>query len=246
MATLVLVHGSWHGGWCWEEVAAALAADGNTVFAPDLPAHGGDRTPPGEVGLDTYTGFLGALLTALDEPAVLVGHSFGGAVISQAAEKFPGSVAGLVFVCAFLLRHGQSVWRHGVPRSGSPVLRPPHLLADEDAGVLDLDRAVVRKAFYGGCPDRAAERALELWQPEPLGPLRTPLSLTGARFGSLPKAYLQCRQDRVLPIEAQQRMCRLSPCDRVAGLDAGHSPFFSHPEELAGHLHRLCSGYFGR
>lgn len=78
MAVYVLVHGAWHGSWCWDKVVSGLEAAGHTAHALDLPGHGGDATPLGEISLDSYVEHVGAILTALPEPAILVGHSLGG------------------------------------------------------------------------------------------------------------------------------------------------------------------------
>lgn len=238
MSVFVLVHGSWHGGWCWEGVAGLLEGRGHRVFRPDLPGHGADRTPPGEVTLESCAGRVANVLAGCAEPAFVVGHSFGGVVVSQAAELLPEAFAGSVYVCAFLLRHGQSVWRHGTAPpaagdgTGSSVLTPENLLVNEQAILVDI-RAAAKPDFYTGCPPEEIERGLDRWRPEPLAPLITPLALSEARFGRVPRTYVHCRDDRVIPIRWQERMCRLSPCATELTMDAGHSPFLSHPDELA-------------
>lgn len=242
MATFVLVHGAWHGAWCWDQVVPRLEAQGHEVVAPDLPGHGADRTPPAEITMDAYAGFLQRVLESLANPAVLVGHSFGGVVISQAAERRPEAVGRLVYLCAFLLRDGQSLWRHGWPGGpgGDSVFRSESLRVDEAAGTVDLDRSVVPGTFYGGCPQEAVERALERWRPEPLEPMRRPLALTPGRYGAVPRAYIRCSEDRVVPPQSQDRMCRLTPCGTKLTLRAGHSPFLSVPGELAAALDSLA------
>lgn len=243
VATLVLVHGSWHGGWCWDGVAPLLRGRGHTVLTPDLPGHGADATPASEVAMDTCTDLLGELLGMLLEPALLVGHSFGGAVISQTAEHHPEAVAGLVYLSAFLLRHGQSVWRHGYPSKASQdtVFRPPHLKIDAGNATVDLDPAVIPDAFYNGCTAAAVDRALSLWRPEPVLPLQTPLELTKDRYGRQPRAYIGCLEDRIISRAAQERMCRLTQCDPLLTMPTGHSPFLADPEGLAGILDRLAA-----
>ena len=184
----------------------------------------------------SYTDSLERILGKLGDPAVLVGHSFGGAVVSQVSELRPEAVSLAVYVCAFLLRDGQSVWRHGFPSPRAPVrgvLVPENLIVDEAAGTLDLRREVVGEGLYHDCPDEDRDLALARWAPEPLAPLRTTLALTGERFGRVPRAYVFCEADRVLPIESQKRMSRLTPCSSVFNLASGHSPFFSMPDELA-------------
>jgi pimeloyl-ACP methyl ester carboxylesterase len=195
--------------------------------------------------MGSYTDHVAGLLDGLDEPAVLVGHSFGGAVVSQSLEFRPEAVKLAVYVCGFLLRDGQSVWRHGFPSPRAQqrgVLVPENLVLDEAAGTLDLRRDVVGEGLYHDCP--AGDRALALARcaPEPVSPLRTTLALTEQRFGRVARSYVFCTGDRVLPIESQRRMCRLTPCTSVFTLASGHSPFFSMPDKLAGILDSLGAG----
>lgn len=187
---------------------------------------------------------LGALLSTAGEPAVLVGHSFGGAVVSRVCELYPGSVRLAVYLCAFLLRDGQSVWRHGVPSPRSSgaapgVLTPANLKVDETHATVDLDRSVIEDAFYEGCSLGVREQAMALWRPEPLEPLRTLLHLTESNYGRVPRMYIHSRNDRVIPPASQERMCRRTRCETEIDGDWGHSPFLSHPEALTGLLRDL-------
>jgi pimeloyl-ACP methyl ester carboxylesterase len=93
-----LIHGVWHGGWCWNKVAALLKKNGHKVEAPDLPGYGRDKTPISAVSLKVYTDRVCQILDEQTEPVVLVGHSLGGVVITQAAEYRPEKVETLVFL----------------------------------------------------------------------------------------------------------------------------------------------------
>ena len=90
ISTYILVHGAWHGGWCWDKVVPLLEARGHTVLAPDLASLGNDRTPLAEVSLAGWRDQIVDLISAQTEPVILVGHSRGGVVISEIAEKNPG------------------------------------------------------------------------------------------------------------------------------------------------------------
>jgi pimeloyl-ACP methyl ester carboxylesterase len=226
-------------------VVTRLEAGGHTVVCPNLPGHGGDETPPREITMRSYTDHVGRILTGLDEPVVLVGHSFGGAVVSQVAELHPEAVRLAVYLSAFLLRDGQSVWRHGLTPAQDPdggILSPANLTVDESDGTLDLRREVVADGFYHDCSAEDRVVALERWTPEPVAPLRTTLALTGHSYGRIRRSYIFCEADRVIPIAAQHRMCRLSPCDREETIQSGHSPFLSIPEGLVRLLARLDAG----
>ena len=108
--TFVLIHGSWHGGWAWQAVARQLALKGHRVYAPTLPGHepGADRS-----GI-THQDYVNAVVdhfTRHDlDDVVLVGHSFGGSVISRVVEYLPKRVRRLVFMDAFVLADGESVY----------------------------------------------------------------------------------------------------------------------------------------
>ena len=87
---VVLVHGAWHGAWCWEPAIAALAAAGVTALAIDLPGHGDDPGPLGDLHGDAA--HVSSALDALDGPVVLAGHAYGGAVITEAAAIRPSPI----------------------------------------------------------------------------------------------------------------------------------------------------------
>jgi pimeloyl-ACP methyl ester carboxylesterase len=111
MATFVLVHGSWHGAWCWHRVVPELEALGHRVLAPDLPGHGDDATAPAQLTLKAYAECVATVICSATEPVVLVGHSFAGIVISQVAELVPERISRLVYLTAFLPANGQSLSR---------------------------------------------------------------------------------------------------------------------------------------
>ena len=87
MARFILVHGAWHGGWCWDEVSPRLTELGHQVRAPDLPGMGADAASGHVATLDEWAMFIAGIASAQDEPAILVGHSRGGIVISRAASS---------------------------------------------------------------------------------------------------------------------------------------------------------------
>src|SRR5664279_2862075 len=101
MSAFVLVHGAWHGGWCWDKVVARLEAMGHTAAAPDMPGHGDDKTPIAGVTLEHLVQRVCETIDAQSEPVVLVGHSYGGAMITQAAERRADKIKSLAYVTAF-------------------------------------------------------------------------------------------------------------------------------------------------
>ena len=234
MSTFVLVHGSWHGAWCWYKVIARLQAAGHRVIAPDLQSLGADKTPLAEVTLKSWTDTVVAALDSAVEPVILVGHSRGGILISEATQARPECVRTLVYLCAFLLQDGEALFAMSGSDSDSALAGNLVMAADQRSATVK-DEAI-DNAFYGGCDANDRALARTLLQPEPLLPLTTPLHVTAERFGRVPRVYIECLQDRAISPAMQRRMVDTSPCQTVITMDSDHSPFFSAPDELVNHL----------
>ena len=240
MATFILVHGSWHGGWCWDSVALLLAGSGHVVHAPDLAGLGDDRTPLETVTLETWRDQIVALVDAASEPVVLVGHSRAGIVTSEVAEARPDRIARLVYVAAFLLRDGESISR--TMRADGSSLILPNLIVFEDGISSIVRREALAETFYGDCTPAEIEDAASRLRPEPVLPNRTPVHVTAERFGRVSRAYIATAADRAVPPALQRQMYTALPCDKVITMDTAHSPFISAPSTLALHLAMLAMG----
>lgn len=237
MSTYVLIHGAWHGGWCWDKVVPFLETAGHKVEAPDLPGHGSDKTPIREISLQAYADSVCRILDAQPDPVVLVGHSMGGIVISQAAEYRPQKIETLVYLTAFLLPNGESLLQ--VAQGDTEALVLPNLIFAEDQSYATVMDDAIKEAFYGDCSDEDVARAKSLLVPQAAAPFATPLSTTEESFGRIPRVYIECLRDRAISPSVQKRMYTALPCRKVISMDTSHSPFFSVPEELAAHLTSL-------
>lgn len=240
MGVFVFVHGGWSGGWCWEKVVPLLQEAGHEAHAPDLPGSGDDPTPIHEVSLQGYADRVSEVLAAQSGPVVLVGHSSGGVAISQAAERRPEKVKLLVYLAAFLLRDGETLFGVAENETGSLVL--PNLVMSEDGASATIREDAVREALLHDCPEEDVERAKARFAPQALAPFATPLTLTEGNFGRVPRAYIGTLQDRAISPPFQEYMYGRQPCREVLSMDTSHSPFFAAPEELAGHLEVLARG----
>ena len=242
MSTFVLVHGSWHGAWCWEKLLPLLEAAGHSAVAIDLPAHGDDETPIAEATLEAYAERIGAVAAAQSEPVVLVGHSMGGAAITQAVQHCPESIGVLVYLAAFVPDHGASVIDQALADVGS--LLHAAVEVDEQRGVVAIDEARVVECFYGDCAPEDISFARKRLRDDPLAPLVTPLSLGSADGADVPRVYIECLRDAALTLDHQRALRSALTWREVFTLDTGHSPFFSAPTALAEHL--LASADFAR
>ncbi|THD81544.1 alpha/beta fold hydrolase [Aliigemmobacter aestuarii] len=234
MTDLLLVHGSCHGAWCWRDVIPALAAEGLTARAIDLPAHGDDPTPASDARLE---GYARAILDAIDRPTIVVGHSMAGFPISLAAEMDPERVAMLVYVCAYVPVSGHSLAR--MRKDGPRQPLAPAIRLSEDRVTFSFDPAMIEDKFYHDCPPGTVDFAARHLCPEPVLPQETPVILTG-RYGSVPRHYIRCTEDRAIPPEYQETMAAAFPPGHVTTLPTSHSPFFAAPEALAARLRRIA------
>ena len=236
---VVLVHGAWHGAWAWHVTASMLESSGYNVFVPDLPGHGIDGTAPAAVTLDAYVQKVVAILDSLPEPAVVVGHSMGGIVISQASEVRPNRVAKLVYLAAFMPMNGESGLSLASEDTGSMVL--PNLIVDPASGTIDIQRDHIADIFYGESRSEYVTLARALLRPNPLWAVATPLTLTASNYGRLPRYYIRTSNDFAVTPTIQDRMLQSQPCKKVYSIESDHSPFFSHPHQLNAILQRILN-----
>lgn len=237
MAVYILVHGAWHGGWCWERIVPLLEQAGHTVLAPDLPGMGHDTTPFAADVLAQWADSLAEVVRAQAEPVILVGHSRGGIVISEIAERVPERVKAAVYVAAFMLRDGESL--RGFMESRTDVVPNPSLV-DLERKVVTVRPELRRELFFLMCSDADAEAAMARLCPEPLAPGATPLRLTPERYGSVRRIYVETVHDKALPLAGQRDMQAASPGAEVHTLQTDHSPFYSAVPELCAILESLA------
>lgn len=229
--TYVLVHGACHGAWCWDKLIACLERAGHEAIALDLPAHGQDRTPVKGLTRRHYIDRVVQTIAGLRRPVVLVGHSLGGLTISGVAEQCPDDIALLVYLTAALIRNGES-WPEVVARNEPSMLAANLSLGpDEATSVVNLEN--VKEIFYNDCSDEDVERAKKLLVPEPVAPRAERMEVTDARFGRVPRIYIECLRDNTIRPSCQKNMYTAMPCKKLYSLNTSHSPFFSAPEELA-------------
>jgi pimeloyl-ACP methyl ester carboxylesterase len=237
----VLVHGSWHGAWNWYKLEALLERDGHDVIVVDLPAHGIDRSPAESVQLQDYTNTVTDVLDGLSDKAILVGHSMGGIVISSAAEARPEKIEKLVYLAAFLVPNGSSLLDFAFQDVDSLVgqnLIPVDLTNDGIPDALDINRSVIKAAFYGESRAHDVALAESLLVVDPIAPVGTPLSL-GGNFESVPRFYISTSLDKAVTPAIQEVMYTLTPVEKVYTLNSDHSAFFSRPKKLRNILNHI-------
>ena len=240
MARVVLVHGAFGQAAVWDRVVPALRSAGHEVEAVDLPGQGADPTPVAEVTLDRYAQRVCEAL-ADGPPAVLVGHSMGGVVITQAAARCPEQIDRLVYVAAFVPADGESlIDLTQLPEAAGDAVQAA-LVVDGDPPVATMPPEAVREGLLHCCDEEQAAWAESLRRPQPVAPLTHPVRIDGdAAFEQLPRAYVMCLQDRAIRPPLQRLMLERAGCDPVIEIDTDHFPWASRPDELVAALDRLA------
>lgn len=227
MANLLLIHGAWHGGWCWREVVPLLRAEGHQVWAPDLPGHGENPLPLAEVSLERYVDAVCALIETIGQPVILLGHSMGGVVISQVAERLPAKIERLVYLAAVLPLDGESLIDNALERREVELAQ-----AADDGLSLTVQDENLARFFYQDCLSVLPWAKAKL-VPQALSAFVTPVALTKAGFGRVPRSYIHCRNDLVVEFGNQRRMVRATPCVSTFTLECGHMAMFADPQGVA-------------
>jgi pimeloyl-ACP methyl ester carboxylesterase len=236
MPTFVLVHGAFHGGWCWSRVARHLRANGHTVFTPTQTGLGErQHLLTADITLDTFIDDICAVMEAEElQDAVLVGHSFGGISITGVADRMPERVRHLVYLDSRILEAGQSMLDADPERSGA------WKRIAQDGDGLSIPPP---PAAYFDCPDPAdvAWIARRL-TPHPLRTFTSPLNLANATIGNgRPCTYIACT-DPVYPwLEPCRTWARGRHGWNWAEIAAGHDAMVSAPAELAALLIHAAS-----
>jgi pimeloyl-ACP methyl ester carboxylesterase len=230
--TVVLVHGAWDRAESWEDVAGRLRADGYPVVVPDNP-------------LRSLAGDAATLRHALDQisgPIVLVGHSYGGAVATDAALGNP-QVRALVYIAAFAPDTGESILQLGAHDLGSliPVsLVTVPFLGPDGVGVdLYINTLLYPTVLAGDVPLATAQAMARNQHPLTLKAFTDPSGPPAWR--SIPSWYMVARQDHAIPPAAERFMAARAGSHTVE-IDSSHAALVSHPGEVADLIRSAASG----
>jgi len=227
MKTFVLVHGAWHGGWCWRRVAPLLRAEGHEVFAPTLTGLGerAHLARP-ETDLNTHITDVTALMEMEDlRDVTLVGHSYGGFVITGVADRAASRLASLVYLDAFVPENGKSLadyvpesGRAGFVASGETNGFPSFPLAR--FGVTDANDVAWAQRHIVNQPFRTFTQKLILANPPP----------------KLPRSFIACTEPSMGTFDPWYAALRNNPAWRFHEIKTGHDAMITESRQLAGLL----------
>jgi len=219
---LLLVHGAFHGAWCWNRLTPELERLGVSYETVELPF----------TSTEDDVAAVRSTIDNFDESVTVLGHSFGGAVISAAAAEDGrpyGSTTSLIFLTAFMTAPEQSVDFSGAPGMASIEL-------GEVAASFDPNAA--RSVFYNRCSAEDADWATAHLRTMPTSVLIAPPPPSPA-WQVLPSTYVVCTDDQILSLSAQEQMAENADC--TIWIDSDHSPFLSCPGLLSEVLSEIIS-----
>ncbi len=238
MTTFALVHGAWHGGWCWEKLTPLLEQRGHRVIAPDLPCD-----DPSASFSDYADVVCAALADAAhapddDDDLVVVGHSLGGNTIPLVAARRP--VRHLVYLCALVPEIGRAL--RDQMRETTDMLNPMSLQAlskpDEQRRNAWIDEDLTVQLLFGDAEADTAAQAFARLRPQALYPYSVPFALE--RFPPTDRTYVVCAQDQMVSPDWSRTVARDRLDATLVELPGDHSPFLSRPAQLADLLHGLA------
>jgi pimeloyl-ACP methyl ester carboxylesterase len=231
MVTFVLVHGAWHDGSCWDQVAELLRAAGHEVFAPTIAGNG--KNADRRVNHAICTASIVDYISARDiRNFVLVGHSYGGTIIAKVAEAVPERIRRLVFWNAFVLHDGQSLFDE-TPQNVEMVERGAAASGD-DTFLPPFDH--LRDIFFNSVSREDALRFYGNWSPQPIQPFRDRLDLKRFYGLAIPKSYLTCTEDIRVPmpdLSWHPRFSNRLGKFRLVAMPGDHEAMYTNPALLA-------------
>lgn len=225
----VLLHGAWHGGWCWDGVIKSLEKAGHTAEAPTLPGHGPEDDRSG-IQFENYVDAIVRVLEQQPGPVVLAGHSSAGFLMQAAAPKISGKISRLIFHNAFVLPDGKCQFDLVPPEVAEGMTAAANASPDN---CVPVDEAFVRNALMADAPGETQDALISRLIPQPIAIFTTPVSTGDFDALAIPKSVLFCKDDASLPPGAYLGMAQGLGDYNVIELDGGHETLFIHPDTVA-------------
>ncbi|MBI5029192.1 MAG: alpha/beta hydrolase [Chloroflexi bacterium] len=225
----VLIHGAWHGGWCWEGIIQELERAGHTAEAPTMPGHNPSDQRAG-ITLDHYVQAIAAVLNRQTQPVILVGHSSAGFLLQVSAPCAPQKIERLVFHNAFILPEGKSQFDLVPPEAAQGMTMAANASPDQSVPVIE---DFVRSALMAGESVEMQNALIARLVPQPLALFTTPVSSQAFSLLTIPKSVLFCRDDASLPPGAFLGMAQALGEFKLAEIPGGHESLFTNPSAVA-------------
>jgi pimeloyl-ACP methyl ester carboxylesterase len=225
----VLVHGAWHGGWCWGGVIKELEKAGYTAEAPTMPGHHQDDDRS-NIQFYDYVDKIVEVLRRQPEPVILVGHSSAGFLLQVAAPKVPDKITQLIFINAFILPDGKSQFDLVPPEASEGMTAAANASPDNCVPVLE---DFVRNMLMAGEPTEIQDTLIRQLVPQPIALFTTPVNTKDFEHLSVPKSVVFCKGDVSLPPGAYLGMAEGLGDYNLIEVEGSHETLFTNPGVVA-------------
>jgi len=225
----ILIHGAWHGGWCWDGVIKELEQAGHTAEAPTLPGHNPNDDRSG-ITFDNYVAAIVDTLNKQASPAVLVGHSSAGFLMQSAAPKAADNIEQLIFLNAFILPNGQCQFDLVPPEASEGMTAAAHASPDNCVPIIE---DFVRNQLMGGETVEMQDALISRLVPQPLAIFTTPVDTTAFEKLTLPRTVVFCKDDASLPPGAYLGMAQGLGDYNLIEVAGSHEALFTAPAAVA-------------
>lgn len=226
--TFVLVHGAWHGGWCWDHVADRLRARGHKVFTPTCTGLG-ERAHliSRDITLDTFGTDVGNVIEAEElNDVVLVGHSFAGSVVSILAERMPKRLKQLIYLDALIVEPGKSPF-DSIP---AELVAARRKAAQESSGGVSLPNPA--PSVFGVPDGPGADWVRRRMTPHPISTYESKLNIKGPIGNNLPRTYIHCTRPSYEALQASRDWVKAQSGWRWLDIPTGHDAMVVAPDAL--------------
>lgn len=221
----VLIHGAWHGGWCWDGMIEKLNAAGHTAEAPTMLGHHkeDDRA---NIQFTDYVDKIVDVLKRQTDPVVLVGHSSAGFLLQAAAPMVPNKIAQLVFLNAFILPDGKCQFDLVPPEVSEGMTAAAKASPDN---CVPVDEDFVRNMLMAGETGQKQDDLISRLVPQPIAIFTTPVATQDFEQLAIPKSVVFCKADVSLPPGAYLGMAQGLGEYNLIEVEGGHEALFTHP-----------------
>ena len=225
----VLLHGAWHGGWCWDGVIDEIVKAGHTAEAPTMPGHspGDDRSG---IRFEDYVAKISSVLKKQNAPVVLVGHSSAGYMMQAAAPEVPDKLTQLIFLNAFILPDGKCQFDLVPPEAAEGMTAAAQASPDNCVPVIE---DFVRGMLMAGESVEKQDSLIGRLVPQPFALFTTPVNTKAFDALKIPKSVVFCKDDVSLPPGGYLGMAQgLGEFDLIE-VEGGHEALFTNPAVVA-------------
>ena len=233
--TFILVHGALFTSSVWIGVQSYLQNNGYNVVTLDVPGRADDGIDPNNVTLSLAANKVCKVVEMQQSPVILLGHSQGGAIITQAVDQCGSRINGLVYVAAVVPLNGETAFQDLSNQDNANFDKCATF--DAKANVVQINyNGPIKEMFMADATSIQSEQAIHNMVPEPANIGNETLHYDKHVFDSIPKFYIETQNDKIISLETQKKIEAKIKLNKIYSMQTSHSPFLSQPKLLGMYL----------